>query len=471
MIECKENYEAFYKEVVDHDLILQIIPSQPDWHAAACHSLALFTYDVQTHKSYAISFSHPDIDFKVALNDPNHRFSKQNTRLWTLDKKSFIQILPIRGIRDINLLRFLKNNSIFESKPETPAHSFIKRIHNGKLNLGRVIPLLKHKEVFESQVADFIDIVSQNTPDLAYNKVNEVVIETLAELEHNGIFVNPDCFGRHFGEKTYPYKGSMYEKVVYSQYNIYTSTGRPSNRFDGVNYAALNKDNGCRSCFVSRHLPDIEFKNEEKIYTKKHGMMLLVDYSAFHPRIICNLVNFNIPIDVDIYRYLGEIYFNKQNLTPIDLDEAKNLTFRQLYGGVEKPYENIRYFQQLSGFKEDNWKFFQQHGYVETPFFGRKITSHHIQDPNPNKLFNYILQATETEIAIPVIQKLNTYLRNKKTKTVLYTYDSVLFDFNRNDGESTLKDIVEIMGVDKKFPLKMYIGDSYNDLNQFSISQ
>src|SRR3972149_1850904 len=94
-------------------------------------------------------------------------------------------------------------------------------------------------------------------------------------------------------------------KDVYSQYNFYTSTGRPSNHFDNVNYAALNKENGVRKCFVSRH--------------GKDGTMILIDYSAFHPRIISNIVNFPMGINEDIYKYLGEMYFHR-NITEYDMD-------------------------------------------------------------------------------------------------------------------------------------------------------
>jgi hypothetical protein len=318
--------------------------------------------------------------------------------------------------------------------------------------------------VFDLMVLDVLETVRNATIDESYNKLNTTVIETLAELESNGICVNPDCFKKHFNAKIY---GDYTKNMVYSQYNIYTSTGRPSNRFDGVNYAALNKENGCRSCFVSRQGTRWSVKEGATIW---YGKMVLIDYAAFHPRIISHLIGFDLPMDVDIYQYLGEIYFNKQNLTPLDIDEAKKLTFRQLYGGVEKQYEHIKYFNRLKGFIEDHWKFFQGHGYVETPIFKRKITSSHIKDPNPNKLFNYILQATETEIAIPVINELNQFLKKRRSKAILYTYDSVLFDFCPDDPKDTLHGVLQIMRKDGKFPVRVYAGNNYNDLNQISVS-
>ena len=45
-------------------------------------------------------------------------------------------------------------------------------------------------------------------------------------------------------------------------------------------------------------------------------------------------------------------------------------------------------------------------------------------------------------------------LQNKKTNVVLYTYDSFLFDFSKEDGIETLDDIKEILEEGGKYPIK-----------------
>ena len=53
----------------------------------------------------------------------------------------------------------------------------------------------------------------------------------------------------HFPDTTNrPTKG-----LVFSEYNLYTSTGRPSNRYGGVNFPALKKEDGTRESFTSRY--------------------------------------------------------------------------------------------------------------------------------------------------------------------------------------------------------------------------
>lgn len=425
-------------------IILWAISSDESLHSCATDISAVFIKDTITRETHIFGFNHPDLkltDKSIFINEMN----KSDARKWVFDKKSFVQFLPVKNLLDFNLYNHIENGKIVkEYSYETNAHKFVYRTKRGCGDLNNVVPILKHKEVFENLCNEFFT-VNTEIVDSGYKMENEIVIETLAELEANGIYVNAECFSQHFDAKIQP------NGLVYSQYNIYTNTGRPSNHFDGVNYAALNKENGVRKCFVSRY--------------GKDGMMVLIDYSAFHPRIICNLVGFPMNITEDIYKYLGESYF-KRKVTEYDMEEIKSITMRQLYGGVEEKYEHIKYLSNLKEFKNSNWEYFKNNGYVLTPVFLRKITKEHLHDANPSKLFNYILQATETEIALSAIQWVNKYLRDKKTKAVIYTYDSVLFDFYNADGKTVLQDIIKIMKIGNRFPVKVYTGDSYDSVAQ-----
>jgi len=242
--------------------------------------------------------------------------------------------------------------------------------------------------------------------------------------------------------------------LVYSEYNLLTSTGRPSNRFGGVNYAALNKNDGSRNCFVSRYGND--------------GMLVMMDYNAFHPRLIAHLSNFHIDASENPYAYLAKYYFNKSILGDEDIAVSKGFTFTQIYGGIDKKWLHIPYFSKVQEYIDHRWKFFQENGYIETPKYGRKIKSCHIQDPTPNKLFNYILQAFETEMAVDVLGELITYLDGKKTIPILYTYDSILFDAHRDDKMVLIKRIKTIME-QGKFPVKVYVGKNYGDMKHINL--
>lgn len=444
-----DNYKNFLNEIKlsNSPIILWGIPSDTFLHPCATDICLLFIKKIDDKKTYCISLNHSDlscvIDKVTLISDLN----RLNVNKWVIDKKSFIQLLPVKNLLDFNLFSHLQRNEIIEMESyETLAHKFIYRTKRNCGDLNLTIPYLKHKEMFEmlcKKILTFNLYLAEE--ENGYKKENQIIIETLTEVESNGIYVNEECFKNHFDVEIRP------NKLVYSQYNIYTSTGRPSNHFDGINYAALNKENGIRDCFTSRYGDD--------------GSIILIDYSAFHPRIISHLIDFEISFDCDIYKYLGKMYFGR-DITEYDLDEVKRITMRQLYGGVESKYEHIKYFLNLNKYINKNWMFFNENGYVLTPIFNRKITNNHLIDATPNKLFNYILQATETEIALSAIKCINEYLKDRKTKPVLYTYDSLLFDFYNLDGAEVLSDIVKIMTLGNKFPIKVYKGSSYDSIIQ-----
>jgi hypothetical protein len=63
------------------------------------------------------------------------------------------------------------------------------------------------------------------------------------------------------------------------------------------------------------------------------------------------------------------------------------------------------------------------------------------------KLFNYVVQNLETKENIYKIQEIQKYLKTTvaKTKLILITYDSFLFDFSKKDGKKTLEEIKTIL--------------------------
>jgi hypothetical protein len=61
------------------------------------------------------------------------------------------------------------------------------------------------------------------------------------------------------------------------------------------------------------------------------------------------------------------------------------------------------------------------------------------------------------------------FLKGHKTCAVLYTYDAVMFDYYKLEGLELLRDIQKIMSFDGRFPMKAYMGDSYQDVKQITL--
>lgn len=452
MIETQQDFRKFLAENNNADWIVHVVPSDEGVHSCASRASVLFIRNISTSTTYYFSLCHPDsipsVNPNVVLDVLNHT----KNRKWALDKKAFEQLIPFANVLDGNLAGYLTDNSLLElSDYDTIAHKMIRRFGQNHRRINQAVPILKLKEAFDDMADDLENVIEKFQLDEPFLRFNELIIKTLGDVEQQGIFVDRLKFKEHFDVDCDT------SGLVYSQYNVYTATGRPSNRYGGVNYAALNQNDGSRSCFRSRFGHD--------------GKIVVVDYTAFHPRIISTLTHYPIPVTVDIYEYLAKLYFQKREVDETDISNAKQLTFRQLYGGVEEKYAHIKYLANLKSFINEQWDLFQQNGYVETPLFKRKITSHHITDPNPSKVFNYILQAVEGEIAIPRVRKVLNYLgeHNRKTKAILYTYDSMIYDFHKDDGFETLQEIRSIMSMNGVFSMKTYVGETYQDVKLVSI--
>ena len=449
MIETTDDFNRFLMENQQGDWFLHVVPESHDSHPAVSKMSVLFIRNLLTGKDYYFAYNHPDSHpqfdkfiFRGIFQAPN--------RKWVLDKKAFEQITGFQNVCDANLVSWMKNNETFElAEYDTPAHYLVHKNAMGFGRLNLVVPLMKHKEAFADLAADMGDLLKGYEPDRAFSQFNDLIIGTLGNLEQQGIFVDRDLFTERY--KVDPGPSSM----VWSHYNVYTSTGRPSNSYKGVNYAALNQSDGTRKCFRSRY--------------GKDGCMVVLDYTTFHPRIVSRLVKYDVPIDIDIYAYLAKLYFHKKEVDETDIKNSKAMTFRQFYGGIEDKYLHIKYLASIKHFTEEQWELFNTQGHVLTPFFKRRITSKHLSEPDPPKVFNYILQATEGELSIPKVKAVMDYLKDKQTKAVLYTYDAILYDFYKPDGMETIQELRQIMSFDGKFPMKTYMGETYDDVKLISV--
>jgi len=148
------------------------------------------------------------------------------------------------------------------------------------------------------------------------------------------------------------------------------------------------------------------------------------------------------------------------NLYGVSYKEAKELTFKQLYGGVFKEYAHLEFFQKVNKFIKEKWQEFEEQGKVEVPISGYFFYKDKLENMNPQKLFNYMLQNVESAVNTYILMDIHKLLRGRKTKIVLYTYDSFLFELGEDE-----KDIeIEINKIFKKYKLqtKTSYGDTYD---------
>jgi len=311
---------------------------------------------------------------------------------------------------------------------------FVQSVYKGYRNdfkeLNDCVPLMKWYEILKT----IPKLINNSESNRKYSEA----IKVLGRLEGAGVKVVEENFIDSFSfNPQYIKKGG----IVYTQYNPYTITGRPSNRHLNVNWSALNKSDGSRECIVSRH---------------PHGTLLQFDYESYHIRLIAGLIGYQFPEGITAHQHLADCY-------GLPYEEAKLLTFRYLYGGMDDMARGIPFFQKVEKYISSEYQKFVISGRLTTPLYKREIHFGRIEGATEQKVFSYLLQALETEVNYIKIREVLNYLEGKMSKFVLYTYDAFLIDTHPIERENLLNDIREIMEKGG-FPVRIEEGENYGNL-------
>jgi len=242
-------------------------------------------------------------------------------------------------------------------------------------------------------------------------------------------------------------KFNIKDNKIYTQFNLNNFTSRPSNSFNGINFAALNKNNGQRAAFIPQNDVLFEF-----------------DYDSYHPRILAKQIGYEFN-EASVHTHLGKMYFKTEELTAEQYQASKELTFKQLYGGVFEQYKDIPFFAMVKQYTDKIYQDFNSLGYIEL-VGGRKLFAQGIENVTPQKLLNYIIQSGETFYNTMSIKNVLKYLENKQSNIILYTYDSILVDYSREDGKEVLKEIKNLLENEFGFKVNASYGTDYNNLNK-----
>jgi len=295
--------------------------------------------------------------------------------------------------------------------------------------LNDCIPLMKWYELLKS----IPDIKNRKS----WYRIYSDSIKELGRLEGAGVKVEEEKFIDRFSFSP----KHIYEGRVYTKYNPYTTTGRPSNRHLNVNYSALNKSDGSRECFVSRW---------------DGGTLLQFDYESYHIRLIAKLVGYEFPKGETAHQHLANLYGT-------DYETAKALTFKYLYGGLDSFAREIPFFQIVDKYIKEVYQKFVISGVLKTPLYGREIHFTKIEGGTEQKVFNYLLQALETEVNYKKISDILNEMSGMKSKLILYTYDAFLIDTHPMERGEILKLLPTIMEKGG-FPVRIDEGINYNNL-------
>jgi len=411
LIETEKDLEYLQHRPIK-EAFVEIIPYHDHIHPVLNDVSLVYIRPFNDTKGYMLCIDHSET---TSLNKTVIGGILQNIeRVWVQDKKQALYYFPLKCLCDLSQLI----PPYIQEPPKVYNHFYSKYPNYKETN--KLIPVTKHYERCEHIYKHVRSVLPKELPSW-FDFYNNKVVLAFFGIEKNGLKINKYEFDKHYELNQEFY--SIQDDRIYTSYNLATTTRRPSNSFNGVNFAAINKDNGARRSYISSH-GYVEF-----------------DISAYHPTIVGRLLAYDFG-DVDVHQAFADLY-------QTSYQEAKEITFKQLYGGVFKEYEHLEFFQQVKEFVTTNWETFNNTGQVIVPISGYCFEKDKLENMNPQKLFNYMLQNIETAINTKILMDIHKLLRGRKTKIVLYTYDSFLFEL----GEDEEGIEIEINEIFKKYKL------------------
>lgn len=369
--------------------------------------LAIYLYNVESKKSEVINICHRDY-LPLSKTYVNLFLSKfQN--LFTDDRKYIKYFLDLK----------VKSLKHFAGEIEVPyknEHSEYKRCNQRR-------SLSKIKEHMDGIIRKIDFNIIYGKYYFFYDELEDI----LFDLESTPFKINKEILQSH-------YKHTLFNVDADTLYQYHTlNKYRPSNSFNNINLYALNKNTDVR-----------------KMIVPNNDMLINLDYKACHISLLFNTIGMSL--DGDIYELLSyELYGNRDRR-----EDIKAMVFKIFFSEELYYSENNGYFAHILNFKEKLLSEIKSNS-VYLPIINENVES-------ITKVSDFF-QLYETINNVYKIRKILSYIKGYKTKLILYTYDSFLFDFDKSELFllKGIKNILEEMNL----KVSMSVGYNYLELTPY----
>ena len=412
-------------------LYVDVISSNTLYHPKLTSTVAVYVRPVNGDTGYIIPINH-DEGINVAKERVYEVLSGAD-KLYTLDKKNLLYHFNLQEAIDISLLYSMTKYDRLEYSHDL---NYFYNKYRDFPNINQIIPISKLYESCEKVYDKVKDVIEYDIPS-GFDFYNKTATNVFYLVEQSGLGIYYENFVDMFKPRNPLH--SIVNNTVLTSYNLYNVTSRPTNAFNSVNFAAIPKGQQYRKCFR----PQGDYFVE-------------LDFDGYHLRLLAEQIKYELTSE-SAHKQLAKLYFEKEEITEEEYNEAKQINFHAIYGKIPEKWAFLEIFTKIDSFIGELWRRFENDGEVLAPISGKPF-GRGLKDMNPQKLMNYIMQSLETSRNILILKDVLRYLKDKKTKLILYTYDALLFDFHKEDGKETLEKLQEILESNGKYPIKFKYG-------------
>jgi hypothetical protein len=415
---------------------VDVVSSNDLFHPKLTSTVAVYIRLLKSEHGYIIPINH-DEGLNVEKNRVYQLLLKAS-KLYTVNKKDLLYHFNLQDAIDISLLYSMKYYERLEYTKENATLNYFYNKFREQSNINQLIPISKLYESCEKIYEQVKKAINIEIPE-KFEFYNSTATNVFFLLEQSGLGIFYEAFNTLFKPRNPIY--NTLDNSVLTQYNLYNATSRPTNAFNSVNFAAIPKSEQHRKCFRPKGDAFVEF-----------------DFDGYHLRLLCDQIGYELT-EESAHKQLAKLYFEKDEISDEEYAEAKQINFHAIYGKIPEKWAFLDIFERIDKFIKELWSAYESDGKVVAPISGKLFTKE-LKDTNPQKLMNYVMQSLETSRNILVLKNVLRYLKDKRTKAVLYTYDSILFDFYKEDGKELLEDLEKILSENNKYPVKFKFSDS-----------
>lgn len=429
IVEHQDKLDNLHR-IVKQGAYVDVVPSNYLYHPKLTSTVAVYIRPLKSSHGFVIPVNHDE-----GINVDKNRISdilSQSEVLYTVDKKKLLYYFNLHNVIDVSLLYSMTFYDKLEYTNISNGLNFFYNKFSQHSNINQLIPITKLYENCEQIYTSIEKHFTLPIPK-GFEFYNTVATNVFFLIEQSGLGIYYEAFNKMFTPRNPLY--NIKDNITYTSYNLYNATSRPTNAFNSVNYAAIPKTIEHRKCFRPQNDYFVE-----------------LDFDGYHLRLLCDQIDYELTSE-SAHKQLARLYFEKEEITDEEYTQAKQINFQAIYGKIPEQHAFLKIFEEIQQYIDFMWKFYDENGEVYNPISDKPFTKA-LKDMHPQKLMNYMMQSLETARNIVILKQVLKYLKSKKTKIALYTYDAILFDFSKEDGKETLEDIQRIMEEDGKYPTK-----------------
>lgn len=390
--------------------------SNNNLHSSESEVVGLYLYFIDGTTEF-INFTHPDaLSSEYGLD--SIRFHSNSL---VLNKKGILYHSFDGGI-DLNsyLHYYIHDHVNIQEFYTNVMENFYSRHYTSK-KLTKIVPLSKLIEFAENII---LYVLPYYKPD----KISQECIDYCEDFTHRFKYIETNEI-------------PVDDEMKKQNYMWYTATSRPSNSWNNFNFSALNKNDGTRNKIHSRY---------------EGGKIVQFDYDAFHIKLLAKILD---------YKFTKHPYDEIKEELNLDIpyDEVKSRVFQNIYGTITDQFLQHPFFLKVQAMVDELHQEYVEKGYTESYFYHKRFRD--IEDPNPNKVFNYFLQSLETEYNVRKLKTILPLLEGKRTVLCMYLYDAFVFDVPPDEIEliPQLKRAFETDGM----TTKCSVGDDFGSIEPY----